>query len=501
MVKPLYYQPFSRMSRVIPLFSTGRAAMAQHFLMAMWVLAGVSASAAERAKITVVPFVARDGASDAATAKFTQLVDEELKARIDTVEWVARPKGAAAPSPTVGLRSSAEVMTWVDSGRKAFDELRFDEAVAALRRGLDGLLADPSTADFAVVLEAQVKLAAAFFRLGDEKEAKATLSELARLAPGATMPTGFPPMFQHEFNRAKKRLQRAPHGQVLVEGPSGSTAFVDGRDLGMVPAREDHLPVGLHYVRVESPRGEQWGQAIDVKPGVTTVHAMFVNLSSERSPVSGPLDPRVGSPVDEAMVSRLQALTRAAGAEFALFGVVSRLSDSQLQAGGALYSLKRDAVSLLSPVAFDIEVLTANTEVFKFCDEAIRRQLAFGTPAVLPTELLSRKPGVGPRPAPAAATSMANAAPVKGEDLEVITPKRKSTLTPGPVAPVPAVASPLVPEQHRVEAPQAQVKSTGVPTWVWVVAGVAVAGGAAVGGYFVVSNATRPVTGTVSATW
>ena len=48
--------------------------------------------------------------------------------------------------------------------------------------------------------------------------------------------------------------------------------------------------------------------------------------------------------------------------------------------------------------------------------------------------------------------------------------------------------------------PEKEVKS-GVPVWVWVVTGVAVAAGAGVGGYFGITALTKPVTGTVTATW
>jgi hypothetical protein len=40
-----------------------------------------------------------------------------------------------------------------------------------------------------------------------------------------------------------------------------------------------------------------------------------------------------------------------------------------------------------------------------------------------------------------------------------------------------------------------------VPVWVWVVTGVVVAAGVGVGGYFGYTAITRPVSGTVTATW
>jgi hypothetical protein len=239
-----------------------------------------------------------------------------------------------------------------------------------------------------------------------------------------------------------------------------------------VPALDENLAAGLHYLRVEGSRGERWGQAVEVKAGVTKVRALFMNSTADRAPVNIAFDPRISSPVDDPMVARLQAYTKAAGADFALFGVVLRLNDTQLQASGALYSLKRNAVSLLTPVAFDSAVLTANTEVFNLGDEAIRRAISFGIATALPIDLMLHK-----------AQSAAAVAP--------------PALTPRP-RPLPPSALVPGPTQATVAAPDVK---TGVPAWVWVVTGIVAAGGAAVGGYFVVSNVTRPVTGTVNATW
>jgi len=468
--------------------------MAQHFSILMCVFVGLPAFGAERPKVVVAPFVARDGASEAAAAKFSQLAADDLKGRGATVEALAAPvpKAGAAGEKSPRRAPSSEVVGALKTGTKAFEDLKFEEAVKELRRGVDGMLGDPATADFAAISDAYIKLAASYFRLGEEKEAKATLTELARLAPSVALPSGFPPVFQREFEKAKKRLEKLPRGQVSVEGPSGSTAFVDGRDLGMVPVLEENLAAGMHYVRVESSWGERWGQSVEVKSGVTKARAVFANSSNERSPINVAGDPRIGSPVDEAMVSRLQAYTKALGAEFAVFGVVIKLSDDQLQAGAALYSLKRNGVSLLSPVAFDTELLSASTEVTKLCDEAVRRMLNFGTPTALPIDLTLHK----------AQPVVSSTAPVKTDDLEVAAPTRKPVLTPRPnTRPVTTGTIAALDEKPiTVDSPKPVVKS-GVPVWVWVVTGVVVAGGAAVGGYFVVSNVTRPVTGTVNATW
>ncbi|MCA3015048.1 MAG: hypothetical protein INH41_21890 [Myxococcaceae bacterium] len=48
--------------------------------------------------------------------------------------------------------------------------------------------------------------------------------------------------------------------------------------------------------------------------------------------------------------------------------------------------------------------------------------------------------------------------------------------------------------------PRPEVKPA-TPVWVWVVVSVVAVGGVAAGGYFGVREVTRPVTGTVNASW
>jgi hypothetical protein len=70
----------------------------------------------------------------------------------------------------------------------------------------------------------------------------------------------------------------------------------------------------------------------------------------------------------------------------------------------------------------------------------------------------------------------------------------------------PAKKVSLVPKAHERPAlvdsgPPPRLASEGLPPWVWVVVGVGVAAGIGVGTYAVIATASRPVTGTVTATW
>lgn len=454
---------------------------------------------AEKPRVVVVPFATGEGATDKAASKFGALVSDELKSRTDAVEVVAPPVTKPAPEKAAGKKGpSAEAVASLDTGRKAFDDLRFDEAIPALKKGVELMLADPVTADFEVVQDALVKIAASNFRNGEEKEAKAALAELARLAPGYALPAGYPPVFQREFEKAQKRVEKLPRGQIVIEGPSGATAFLDGRDLGMVPATEENVVGGTHYVRVDGTRGEKFGQVVEVKGQSVKVKAAF-GAPPDRAPVNMVPNPNVTAMVDEGMAQRLTAYCKAAGADFALIGLVYRISDTQFSAGTALFAARRSAFAQLAPVSFDVEVLTANTEAFKLADELLKRTASLGSPVNAPFTLVAKKPQ---------AVVAAKVEPTKtdptGDDLTVAAPERKTKVVLQPkdrVLDKPANVVDVEEPPQDQPPPEQPVAKAGVPVWAIIVIGGVVAAGAGVGAYFGIREATRPVTGTVTASW
>lgn len=472
-------------------------------ILSLAAVVSASALAADKPRVVVVPFVPGTGASENAAARFTGLLSDELKTRGDALEVVAAPTPRAAPVEKAGGATrrgpSAEATASLDAGLKAFDDLRFDDAVASLKKGIGAMLADPATADYEAVTDAYVKLSAAYFRKGEEKDAKGALLDLARFNPSFQLPPGYPPVFQREFEKAKKRLDKQPKGQVSIEGPAGATAFLDGRDLGMVPVLEENVPAGAHYVKVEAGKGDKFGQVIDVKGGLVKVKAAFSSGGGERAPVTGPVDPKISQTIDDATQGRLSAYLKSSNADYAVVGYVYKTGDTQLTCGSALYSVKKNAFAALDAVAFDTEVLTANTEAFKLADGVVLKLASFGASAALPLNLASRT-------AKAGTSGVAVAVgPVDPEDLDAATPKSKPVLTPterpfekkSTVVDIAGDGTDHLGEKP----PEVKKPSGGVPVWVWVVAGVAVAGGAAAGGYFAISAATKPVTGTVTATW
>jgi hypothetical protein len=315
--------------------------------------------------------------------------------------------------------------------------------------------AEPTTVQASQLTQGYLGLATALFRLGEEREAKETLLALACIAPSLKLPSTYPPVFRRELDKAKKRALRRAHAQLAVDGPKEATVQVDGRELGRVPILIDWPIIGRHLVRVEGAGGERFARLVDLKPGLTKVSATF----SANALV-----------VDEADLSELAALTQAQGAAYALVGAVTRGSGTQLTVGLALYGRAPNAVVALEPLAVEADETLAQPKIRAAGEELAHRLSRFGDPSALPLSLLVR------------ARPLASATP-------------PALLVPQPVEVTPATASLAATPPVKASA------NPGPPTWVYVICGVAVAAGLGVGGYFGIRELTRPVTGTVNASW
>lgn len=445
-----------------------------------------AAALAELPKVVVVPYAAAEGATEQMAQRFTQTLQEQLKTRTDLAVATApssSPRGkaeAAAKAP----KASPDAAPTLDAGRKAFADLKFDEAFEKLKKGIELSLADPATADYPKILGAQLELAVAAFRLGEEREAAAALLTLARWAPQTDV-SAYPPVFIREWEKAKKKAEKQGKHLLTVDGPPGATAFVDGTDLGMVPV-EEQVVAGTHHVKLEGPKGERWGQAVEVKGAPVKVKGVFSGQVDK--PGAAPSEPRLGATLDAKAAEKLAAWCGAAGADFALVGVVWRSSETELSVASAVYWTRKEGFAPLAVATFP-EGSYGAEEATKVLDKLAARVEMFGPTLPLPHALVPK-----------------GAAKPPADDYAVATVKDRPTPKPSPDAAKPR----LVPDdtedekQVPIDEPPPEVSAgggSGAVKWVILAVGVAAAAGAGIGTYFIVSNATKPVTGTVSATW
>lgn len=442
-------------------------------------------------KVAVLPFKSVAPLPDKTAERFRELLISELRNREGVQPVVAGQRTASrAAAKPAQAGPSPEAADALARGRKSLEDLRFGAAATAFKSGIEAMLKQPETVDWAVLIDAYISLAVASFRSGDEDGAQKALLAVARLAPDYKLPDGqYPPIFVREHEKARRRSDKAVKGSISVEGPPGATAFVDGEDLGMVPVLQESLPVGVHYVKVEGTRGELFGAAVEVRSGVAKVTASF-----SAAPSAPPSIAAVGPRLDGAELEALAAACEALGTSFAVVGVLYRTGDHQLTVGLALYSAQHRALAALKPRAFDHELLTANVEAYKLADEIADAAGQFPRAAALPLDLVSN-----PQHRASAKSSP------KEEELSLVAPPPRKTLVPREVpeeSSVRALGGRSVSGEVAAarEPKSSEVSSSGPAWWVWTLVGVGVAA-AAGGTYYGVSQATRPVTGTVTATW
>jgi tetratricopeptide (TPR) repeat protein len=464
-------------------------------------LAGPMAwAASDPPRLALAPLGTSDGVPDKAGTKFGQLLADEMKTREDDLRWVALPRSTSStPSSSGAARKtpSPEAVEALAQGGKFMDDQQFDDAVAAFKKGIDLELADPGSADFKELDYALVRLAAGYFRLGEEKKAQTALFQVARLSPDYPLPEGqFPPVFKREFEKAQHRVEKAARGTVSVDGPSGSTVFLNGRDLGMVPVQQEDVPAGTQYVRVEGPRGERFGQAVEVRSGTVKVRAGFGG-SAAGGVAAAAAELHVGATLDSEMATKAARLCKLLDVDFLVVAHLSHTGDRKVSVGAALYSARKQGFAKLPKYDVDEDVLTGNVEAFHLTDDVVARMKAFDSPDALPLSLGSETARV-----------------------TVVVPKKTST-----PSDVPTRTDTGKPDgtgdgtkvralEHRSELVDSQPSDgttaadtdthrsvfKGVPWWVYVAAGVVVVG-AATGGIYAYTQASKPVSGTANVSW
>jgi hypothetical protein len=501
-----YSRCIHRAAALLALSAVGNSFASSRLNGTTYALQSVCAALAP-VKIVVIPFAPGFGSSDALASKMTSLIAEQVRSKaeiFELVEGVSKSdKFAEGSKKSNGPKR--EVLVALAEGKKAMEELRFDEAIPALKKGLELMLTDPASADFEMVCEALVKLSVAAFRTGHEKEAKSQLLELARLSPRFELPPNYPPVFLKEFEKARKKVAKLSRGQLSVEGPPGSIASVDGRELGPVPRLEENLPIGAHYVKVVGATGERFAEALELKNGMSKVKASFstargvvASLAPSGATATALLVPLE---IDESVRQQVQAFAQRAGAEFALVGHVAKTSETLMTAGAALYSVKKNEFSLLPAALFDTDAESAKTEAVALVSALEKKAKNFGEFTRLPFVLVKNRRSAESQ------LSSSNERSRKTEPGRIPQslggPEESDLKNPGKSQSLVPLAKPEDDAAIAIKTanPSAEKPRAGISPWVWIAGGVALAAGAGLGGYFGYQAATKPVTGTVTATW
>lgn len=510
-------------------------------------LAPTSADA-KKPKVLVLPYQhLNTGMPDDLGEQTTVVVAREMSAqgvsviRADDVGASNAPQAAPAasdaPTGDPGAQSRAESL--IERARDAMDDSEFERATRLLRKAAKLMQSNgDAVADLRLLPEIYLQAGVAYFRDGMEDEGDDMLNKAVHMAPNRKLEeSDYPPIFIRVFDRARFNVLRRPRARIEVKAKSGATVLFDGRNMGKAPiVLEEALP-GSHWIRIEQP-----GEPVQVRKirarGKKTLVVEFSgagNAPAADVATGGVLGAISGNKVGEDEVAQLVRAGKKAGADFVLFGGIYK-TDTAYQIRTAYLKVRNRKVGRLTEIAFDLDMLSAEIEVFKLVDD-VKKQAEAGTlsqtedarPFVLArkmraarrrriarpgaketrlTTAIAAPPAIKPPriPDPGVAVAANGRAPVAtGSGTRVKRPvDKKPTLIPkdevGTAMAKPAQTSPDLRVGTLVPKDEDPDDDDGSLWWLWVIAGVAAAGAAAAGGV-VVAGGGNSDQGNLTVNW
>jgi hypothetical protein len=380
-------------------------------------------------------------------------------------------------SPTAAVKRSLEASALAKQADASLEGLRLEQAATKLKSLLALAQANPLAVDAQLFEETLVKLSSTFFRLSEEKEAKKLLADLARQSSRQLPPDGAAPFFALELSKAKERVAKLEQFPLSIDGPEQALAFVDGTLLGHLPLRQVPVTQGVHHIRVIETTAQGDTTAFAKSIHVKEPLQFRVNLSAvERSRAlrsTVALSSDFG--IDDLTLSQLSTLARAAEvSHIAVARIDTAATPTDSTAFLALYALANGSVAALPALSFRGSQDSSKAAVRNALSEQLK---SFSAVSALPHYLRAAR----------AATKTS----VPTERAASMTPQIAAGPTSLPTKDVPV----------DLASPPPATASKSVPTWVIIAGSVAAAAAVGVGSYVIYSAASRPVTGTVTATW
>lgn len=494
-----------------------------------------SAEAGELPRVLVLPYAPVYDTVPATTgAKTAELLRTQL-GRVDQVELVQMPEDVAttpAVGPTRDEAKLTEARKRVASADELLKKLKFKQAATELEKAIALFEAQHAFIEFNDLLDAYLSLAVARIRLNQEEEGEKLLATVVRLDPDRTLdPEKYPPVFIRMFERSAKKVKRAERGSLLVEpATAGATVFLDGREVGKAPLLIKDVIKGAHYLKVQPRGGKLWADGVVIESGKqATVRPQLGESNGVASELAAIMSRNV---IDLALLERVAAIGRKAGADYVVLGGVHREQEKVI-ANTHLYRIKTGRLCMLQRVVFGEAMDDAGSELARVAADVRAKVELFGTPVTLPTRVsrdalapaghsstvaeVSQGGQADGGRGPVARDSIVRVERREGgeadpdrrqlergvEALVDDRPRRSAASEPGAVREITALsvsdgltgADLVVPKDERDDDPSRS-------TWIWIAAGAAaVLVGGATGGFLYYRAATEPVTGTATINW
>src|SRR5262245_52619237 len=348
-------------------------------------LLAAPASTSFAAKILVLPYQCLGkGVSPEVAEQSTVWITKEMAQggltiiRADDVAEEAPKKETGtrrvqdAPTGDPGAGTKAEEL--IAKGKEAVEQ---EETAAAIRdlKNAVRLLEENGDAvpDLRLLADAYLQLGIAFFRDGDEDQGDEMLSKAVHLAPEREISDKeYPNLFVTVYNRARFNVLRRPRATIEIKAAKGAQVLFDGRNMGKAPLILKEALPGNHFIRVERP-----GEPVQVKKiAVNANRTMTVEFEgagdgggAEAAAAVGVLGAIQANDLTRDHIGQLKAAGSRAGADYVMLGAIYK-TETAYMISTAYVEVKDGSVGRLVDVAFDLDMLSAEIDVFKLAEDA-----------------------------------------------------------------------------------------------------------------------------------
>lgn len=313
-----------------------------------------------------------EGVTPEHAVEMTNALGAELKQRggwapILGKQQAATPAPRSKPSP----RDYQQAVKALMKGDAAFNRLRFDSAIRALKKAIRLFERNLYfVEDYNKVVETYLMLAEAYFRRGQEKEGTRHLERIFTLRPGLDLSgRKYPPLFRSIIDKVRARVLASQRGNVhVVANAPGAKVHLNGRQMGATPLVIHAILEGEHHLRVVHD-GDIWGGMVMVRAGHTISQQVDVGPRSNKALIGAGLGLNT---LTSATRERSVAAAKQAGADLVVMGGIYNAESSYkatLFVGDA-HSGKWDKLIDITP---DLDLLGASIEAYKFAEALVSK--------------------------------------------------------------------------------------------------------------------------------
>lgn len=318
-------------------------------------------------------------------ATATNLLNKELQQKDGLVVIRgAVSNGHATEAPTLDeMKAAKKGAEEAEKNRDIVAAIAARKKVIAAYEKSAGAIEEPS--DYIL---AHHQLARAQMWSANDAEAKKTLDTAARMDPAFELPGDqFSRLYRRWFAAAATAALKDKTGELFVKsGLPGAKIYLDGREMDVAPVVLQNTVPGKHLLIAVVEGVPQYGGIVDVKGGKKTTFTVSFGGSVGGDSVGDVADAIAANAMPKDAVKSAVKAGKSAGAKYVVAGGLAKDED-HFNVHTMVVNVDSGAVQHLRVVPFDLELLTAEADVFQIVgaiDESVK---AFkGSPAVATIE-------------------------------------------------------------------------------------------------------------------